>query len=163
MLLRWRRILHPNPKHRLAHDPRIDAFEPVVPPTQALLKEADLRTGLGEMRVFVRPWPDQPFFRTGQILEQPEHRIRIAIRPAANCIDGTLDGAPVFADRTVAVEGVTIADAATTPRPRTRFSRGVPSTSPASARRPGPDREGPCSGRTSSNPRKACRGGGSRP
>ncbi len=103
---RRRRILHPDPKHRLSHDPSIDTFEPVVPPAQALLKEADLRARFGEMRVFVRPWPDQPFFRPRQILEQPEHRIRIAVGPTANRIDGTSDGAPVLTDRAVAVEGV---------------------------------------------------------
>src|SRR4029079_1949315 len=38
---RRRRVLHPAAEHRLVHDPRVDALEPVIPPANAFLEEAD--------------------------------------------------------------------------------------------------------------------------
>src|SRR4026209_1283386 len=94
---RWgRRILHPHPEHRLVHDARLFALEPLVPPADALLQETDLRSGLGEMWIFVRPGADQLLPGTFEIGNEPEDGIGIAIRPAADRIDRALDGAPVL-------------------------------------------------------------------
>ncbi len=106
MGLRRRRILEPDPQPGLVHDPGVAALQPLVPPAQALLQEADLGAGLGEMRVFVGPGADQPLAGRLQIGEQAEDRIGIAVGPAAHGIDGALDRAPVLADRAMLVEGV---------------------------------------------------------
>src|SRR5882724_6849345 len=36
---------HPSAQHGFIHDASIDALEPIIPPTQHLLQEADLRAG----------------------------------------------------------------------------------------------------------------------
>src|SRR5204862_1361700 len=52
-------ILHPDTEHGLSHDPRIDPFQPVIPPAQRFLKEADRGARQGVVRVGVRPGTDQ--------------------------------------------------------------------------------------------------------
>ena len=84
---------------RLVHDPGLDALQPFVPPAQGFLEEADLRTRLAEMRIFMRPGTDQPLLRAGQMLEHPGNRVGIAVGPAAHEIDRTGDRVPILADR----------------------------------------------------------------
>ena len=59
-------LLHPGAQHRLVHDAGLDALQPVVPPAQALLQEADRRPGLAVLREVVRPRADQALARAGQ-------------------------------------------------------------------------------------------------
>ena len=76
----------------------------LVPPAKAFLQEAYARSGLCKMRILVGPWPDQSFFRTGQVLEQAEDGVRVPIRPTTHRIDRHLNVGIVFADRAVSVE-----------------------------------------------------------
>ncbi len=61
--LRRGALLQPDAVRGLGHDAAVDALEPVVPPAQRLLQEADLRAGPREMRIAVRPGPDQALSR----------------------------------------------------------------------------------------------------
>ena len=92
-------FLHPGAQHRLVHDAGVDALQPVIPPAQRLLQEADLRARLRHMRIGMRPWPDQALLRAGQAGQQARNGIGVAVRPAADGIDGRGDGGIVLADR----------------------------------------------------------------
>ena len=77
------RLLHPAAQLRLVHDAGVDPLEPMVPPAEALLKEADRRPGLREMRIFMCPWPHQALARRFESGEQTEDCVGVAIRPNA--------------------------------------------------------------------------------
>ena len=92
-------LLHPDAEGGLVHDPGVLALEPLVPPAQALLEEADRRSGLDLVRERVRPRADQALrgrFESGQ---EPQNRLGVAVRPAADRVDGATDRAEVLADR----------------------------------------------------------------
>ena len=97
---------HPGAQHRLVHDARVAALQPMVPPAQHLLQEADLRPGPREMRIGMRPRSDQPLARRRQMLEQARDGIGVAVGPAADRIDRTLDRGVVLAHRAVPPIGV---------------------------------------------------------
>ena len=85
-------VLHPSAEGRLLLDAVLLALEPVVPPAQALLKEADLRARDGEVRILCAHGPISALSRARQALQQPRHRVRVAVRPAADGVDRALDG-----------------------------------------------------------------------
>ena len=95
-------VLDPGAQRGLVHDPGVDALEPVVPPAQALLEEADRRAGLAVLREGVRPGPDKALARAGQACHEAGHRIRVAVRPASDRVDGRLDLSVVLAHRSLA-------------------------------------------------------------
>ncbi len=95
------RVLHPGAEHRLVHDPRVDALQPVVPPADALLEEADARAGQGVVGERVRPRADEPLARNGEPFEKPWDGIRVAVHPAAHGVDRHVDGGVVLADGAV--------------------------------------------------------------
>src|SRR5262249_31286532 len=92
---------HPSAQHGLIHHAGIDALEPVIPPTQHLLQETDLGAGKGKVWIRVCPWPDEPLARYRQSLEQAGNCILIAVGPAADRVDGTLDRGVILARRPV--------------------------------------------------------------
>ena len=94
---RRHRLLHPEAQARLVHDPRLDALEVLVEPAQALLQEADGRAGLAVLGEGVRPRPDEPLARPGQARHEPRDRVGVAVGPAADRVDGHLDGGVVLA------------------------------------------------------------------
>ena len=55
--------------------------------------------GLPVVRKGVGPGPDQALARSGQPREQARHRVRVAVRPAADGVDGRLDLSVVLAHR----------------------------------------------------------------
>ena len=97
---------HPGAQHRLVHDARRLALQPMVPPAQHLLQEADLRAGLGEVRIGVRPRPDQALARHVETFQQARDGVGVAIGPAADGEDRTLDRAEILAHRAVPPVGV---------------------------------------------------------
>ena len=98
---RGRRVLlHPGPEHRLVHDPGVDPLEPVVPPPQRLLEEADLRPGHRVVRERVRPRPDQALARARQAGQQARDGVGVAVGPAADGVHRHLDRGVVLAHRT---------------------------------------------------------------
>ena len=108
MRLRRDRIFHPDPERGFVHDAVVDILQPAIPPSQTFLQEADGRSGLREMRIFVRPRPDQALAGRFQVGKQSEHRVGVAVRPAADGIHRALDIVVVFANGTVFVEFVPV-------------------------------------------------------
>ena len=94
-------LLHPGAQHRLVHNAGLDALEPVIPPAQALLQKADGRTGHAHFREIVRPGANQPFARPGQPGQQARNRVIVIVRPAADGVDGNVDGRVGFANGAV--------------------------------------------------------------
>src|SRR5215813_14677484 len=90
---------HPRAQHGLIHHAGIDALEPIIPPPQHLLQEADLRAGTRKMRIAVRPRPDETLARYAQPLEQAWNCILVGIGPAADGVYGALDRRVILADR----------------------------------------------------------------
>src|SRR5262249_5027658 len=96
------RILHPYPQGRLVHDPGVDALEPVVPPAQALLEEANGWPGWDRLvGIVVRPGHDQALAGCIQMLKTPEDRVAVPVCPAADGVDGAPDRRIVLAHRPV--------------------------------------------------------------
>src|SRR3954447_12268386 len=125
---------HPRAQHWLVHHAGIDALEPIIPPPQHLLQEADLRAGTRKMRIPVCPRSDQTLARYAQSLEQAWNCILVGIGPAADGIYGTLDRRVILADRSV----LPIPIASLVPQPRFEERRHVlealpPHRSPALA------------------------------
>ena len=100
------RFLHPDAQHGLVHDPGRLALQPVVPPAQRFLKEPDGRPGHAEMRILVRPGPDQPLARYVEPRQQAENGVAIAVGPAADGVHGAADAREVLADRAVLPVGI---------------------------------------------------------
>ena len=76
----WPRgLFDPRAQHGAVHHSGVLALQPMIPPTQAFLQEADLRTGLCEMRILVSPWANQSLARPFQIVQQPSNRVGISI------------------------------------------------------------------------------------
>ena len=57
---RFHAFHHPGAQHGLVHHAGIDALQPVVPPTQHVLQESDLRAGKRKMRIGMCPRADSP-------------------------------------------------------------------------------------------------------
>src|SRR5262245_45115976 len=98
---RFHAVRHPSAQHGLIHDAGIDALEPMVPPPQHLLQEADLRAGKRKMRITVGPRPDETLARYRQSLEQAWNCILIGIGPAADGVHGALDRLVTLAYRSM--------------------------------------------------------------
>src|SRR3954469_13175937 len=94
-------VRHPRAQHGLVHHAGIDTLEPIIPPAQHLLQEADLRAGTREMRIPVCPRSDQTLARYAQSFEQPWNCILVGIGPATDGVHGTLDRRVILADRSV--------------------------------------------------------------
>src|SRR2546423_1694583 len=60
----------------------------------------------GEMRIAVRPGPDQPLARRLEVLEQAGNRVAVGIAPAADGEHRAFDRIPVLAHRAVPPVGV---------------------------------------------------------
>ena len=91
---------------RLVHDARRRALQPVVPPAQALLQEADRRRRHGEVRVLVDPGAGQAEPGRPEAGEQPRDGVGVGVAPAADGEDRGLDRREVHADRAVLPETV---------------------------------------------------------
>src|SRR5262245_29491427 len=92
---------HPSAQHGLIHHAGIDAFEPIIPPPQQLLQEADLRSGKCKMRITMRPRSDETLARHRQSLEQAWNCIGIGIGPATDGVHRTLDRLVILAYRSM--------------------------------------------------------------
>src|SRR6516225_2752511 len=92
---------HPSAQHGLIHHASIDALEPIIPPPQHLLQEADPRAGKCKMRITVGPRPDEALARHRQSLEKAWNCILIGIGPAADGIHGALDRRVILAYRSM--------------------------------------------------------------
>src|SRR6266511_1371667 len=90
---------HPRAQHRLIHDAGIDALEPIIPPPQHLLQEADLRAGKRKMRITVGPRPDEALARHRQSLKKAWNCILIGIGPTADGVHRALDRRGILAYR----------------------------------------------------------------
>src|SRR5262249_32773258 len=85
-------LLHESAQHRLAHDPRVFALEPVVPPAEALLEISDGRTRNRLVAVLVPPRADQPEARHREMGQEPGDGVGVAVHPAPRREDRTLYG-----------------------------------------------------------------------
>jgi hypothetical protein len=63
-------------------DAGVGTFQPMIPPAQHLLQEADLGVVRRKLRAGVSPRPDQAIPRTSQLFEQTRNGIGVAIGPA---------------------------------------------------------------------------------
>jgi hypothetical protein len=126
------RFLQPRPQHRLVLDAVRDALQPPVPPTQALLEEPDggpRLSGLGER---MRPGADQALAHPRVPLEEARDRVRVAVRPAPDHVDGAVDRLVVLTDGALFPVRVS----PLVPHPRVDERRGV--LQPVEPRRPPP-------------------------
>src|SRR5437660_12899032 len=92
---------HPRAQHGFIHHAGIDALEPIIPPPQHLLREADLRAGKCKMRITMGPRPDETLTRYSQSLEKTWNCILVGVGPAADGVHGALDRRIILADRSV--------------------------------------------------------------
>src|SRR5262249_7534127 len=92
---------HPGAQHGLIHDAGIDALEPIIPPPQHLLQEADLRAGKCKMRIAMCPRPDETLAGYEQSLEKAWNCIRIGIGPTSDRVHRTLDRRVILAYRSM--------------------------------------------------------------
>ncbi len=92
------RIHDVEPHRGVSLDAPVDATQPMVPPAQALLKEADGGAGKADLGRLVTPGADQALARSGEVLDEVEHGAGVAIQPAAHRQHGAVDGIPVLAD-----------------------------------------------------------------
>src|SRR5204862_119517 len=99
--LRRNALLHPRAKHRLVHDPGVDALQPLIPPAKRLLQETDRGPGHAVVRIDVPPGADQAFARTAETGEEARDRIRVRVGPTADRVNRAGDRAVVFAHRPV--------------------------------------------------------------
>lgn len=100
----------------LGHDARLLALQPVVPPAQRLLEEADGRARRQPaVRVLVRPGADDAaHLLVGEVLREPQHRVPVRVVPAADREHARLDRGVVLAD--AAVPPVVVAGLVVEPR-----------------------------------------------
>src|SRR3954470_20770385 len=92
---------HPSAQRGLIHHASIDALEPIIPPTQHLLQETDLRARKCKMRIPVCPWSDEALARDRQSLEKAWNCILIGIGPAAHSVHRALDRLVILAYRSM--------------------------------------------------------------
>src|SRR5579872_4698503 len=92
-------IRHPGAQHWLIHHASVDVLEPIVPPAQHFLQEADLRTWKREVWIRMCPRSDQTLAWHTEPLEKPRDRVLVAVGPSANSIDRALDRLVGFAHR----------------------------------------------------------------
>src|SRR5262249_37494625 len=101
----WRdAFLHPDPQHRLGHNARIGALQPVIPPAERLLQESDGRTRHAVVRIKMGPGSDEALARGAEASQEPGNRVAVGIGPTADGIHSTRYGAVVFADSAVLPE-----------------------------------------------------------
>src|SRR5215475_4326784 len=101
LFIEWLRrdaFLHPDPQHRLGHNARIGALQPVVPPAERLLQESDGRTRYAVVRIKMGPGSDEALARSAESGQEPGNRVAVGIGPTADSIHSTGYGAVVFAD-----------------------------------------------------------------
>src|SRR5260370_41438501 len=92
-------IRHPSAQHGFIHHAGIDALEPIIPPTQHLLQEADLRAGKCRMRITMGPRPNETLARYAKSLKKAWNCVLIGIGPAADGVDRASDRLVIRADR----------------------------------------------------------------
>ena len=85
----------------IVHDTGVLTLQPVVPPAQGLLQEANLRVRNGEMRVLVGPRTDNCPNRRFEAVEQARNGIGIGVIPTANGEHRGFDLGKVLTDRAV--------------------------------------------------------------
>ena len=81
-------VLDVKAHRRVGLDPGLDALQPVVPPAQRLLEEADRGTGGDGVREGVWPRTDEALAWPGQPLQQARDAVGVAVGPAADGVDG---------------------------------------------------------------------------
>src|SRR5258707_6228988 len=94
-------IRHPSAQHGFIHHAGIDALEPIIPPTQHLLQEADLRARKRKMRIPVCPRPDETLARYAKSLKKARNCVLIGIGPAADGVHRALDRRVILAYRSM--------------------------------------------------------------
>src|SRR5699024_9527859 len=94
-------VLHPGPQHRRVHDVVVHTLEPSVPPAHQLLQEPDGGTWFAEVRILVRPRPQQAQPWHAQTGHQTEHGVGIAVGPPTDGHDRYLYSTHVLGDGTV--------------------------------------------------------------
>lgn len=95
--------LLPDAQHRPAVDAVVDVAQEAIPEAHRLLQEADRGARYAVVRVDVRPRPDQAQARARQAGHQAQHRVAVAVGPAADRPDRGLDCVEVLAHRAVPV------------------------------------------------------------
>src|ERR1700747_2531488 len=98
---RYHAVRHPRPQHRFIHHARIDALQPIIPPTQDFLEKSDLGSGKCKVRIGMCPRPDETLAGHLQPLEQAWDGILITIGPTTDGIDRALDRCVVLTYRSV--------------------------------------------------------------
>src|SRR5262245_37347967 len=82
---------HPSAQNGFSHHASIDALQPIIPPTERLLQETDLRAGKCEVRITMCPRPYETLARHRQSFEKTWNCILISIGPATDGVHRTLD------------------------------------------------------------------------
>src|SRR5205807_6553279 len=77
----------------------IDALQPMIPPTQRLLQETDLRARKCKVRIRVCPRPNEALARYRQTLQEAWNCVLIAIGPTTDGVHRTLDRLVILAYR----------------------------------------------------------------
>src|SRR6266568_7113832 len=107
MRRRFHAFRHPGAQDGFIHHASIDTLQPIVPPTQHFLQEADLRAGTCKMRIPMCPRPDETLARHRQSLEKAWNCILIAIGPATDGVHRALDRLVILAYRSMLPIGIT--------------------------------------------------------
>ncbi len=105
--LRPDRILHPGSKHGLLVDAGFLALEPLIPPPETILQEADLRARACVMGKVMAPGTDEGAARRLGRRHHPGNGARQIVRPAADGIDGGLCLAELVSRRSFEPIGIT--------------------------------------------------------
>src|SRR5947208_6840025 len=87
-------------------DAGLRALQPMVPPAQRFLQEADGWTGPGIVRVFVDPRAHNALDWRLDVGDEMRDRVAVAVMPAADGQHGCLDGRKILADRATLPVGV---------------------------------------------------------
>src|SRR5262245_12103801 len=98
---RFHTFRHPGAQHGLMHHASIDALQPIIPPTQHFLQETDLRAGKCEVRIPVRPRPDETLARCRQSIQETWNGTLVPTRPATDGVHRTLDRIVILAYRSM--------------------------------------------------------------
>src|SRR5262245_58145442 len=99
MRCRLHAFRHPGAQAGFVHHAGVDSLQPIIPPTQHLLQEPDLRPGKCKMRITMRPRPDETLARYRQSLEQSWNCILVGVGPTTDGVNGALDRFVILADR----------------------------------------------------------------
>ena len=98
------RLLDPGPEQRSIRGAGRASEKPLPEPVDALLKEADSRSGDASLGKDVPPRADDAAPRSLQVGQQSWHGVGVRIRPATHHKHGDLDGRVVLGDRALAPE-----------------------------------------------------------